>query len=190
MTTPLELFQRWLPGVPGSDGYFPLMALATVDLDGNPDVRTVLLSGISNGNLLFHTDSRSRKVGQLQRTPMVALMITLPERGRQVVLRGPARQQTVFELAAGYRARSGYLRLLAWLNTPQMSAQPIEERHRQWAQFAATHPNGSLRPPPEWVGFAVDPHRITFWEADLEGPSHRVEYTMTAGDWTSVHLPG
>ena len=62
---PLDLLSAWLPGEPGVDGYVPEMSLATVGLDGFPDVRTVLLSRLSDAELFFHTDSRSRKVAQL-----------------------------------------------------------------------------------------------------------------------------
>ena len=187
---PQQVLENWLPGVPGSSGYFPVVALATVDLAGEPDVRTVLLSGITGEGLHFHTDSRSRKVEHLQRLPAVALMINLPEQARQVVVRGPVRRQSEFELAAAYRARSHYLKLLAWLNTPEMATLPETERHHRWAQFSEHHPRDTLKAPREWVGFVVAPRRITFWQGDLVGPSHRIEYTRKSEDWTSVHLPG
>lgn len=187
---PQQLLARWLPGVPGDNGFFPLVALATVDLAGEPDVRTVLLSRLTADGLHFNTDSRSRKVLHLQRLPAVAMMISLPEQARQVVVRGPVRQQSQFELASAFRSRSHYLKLLAWLNTPDMAELAEGERHHRWAQFAGRNPGDSLKAPREWAGFVVAPRRITFWEGDIAGPSHRVEYTRQSMDWTATHLPG
>ncbi len=187
---PQKVLANWLPGVPGDAGYFPVVALSTVDLNGDPDVRTVLLSGITPEGLHFNTDSRSRKVAQLDRVPSAAMMINLPEHARQIVVRGPVRRQSEFELASAYRDRSHYLKLLAWLNTPEMSTLPEVERHRRWSDFAGRHAGRSLKAPREWVGYVVAPRRITFWQGDLAGPSHRIEYTRSAVDWTARHLPG
>ena len=187
---PLALLAHLLPGVPGRDGYFPVMALATVDSHGDPDVRTVLLSEITDIGTTFHTDGRSRKAAQLARLPAVALMLTIPEQARQIVIHGQATPQSDPQSAAAYHARSRYLQLLAWLNTPEMAILPEDERRRRWAEFAAGHPDGTLLAPAEWRGFVVRPTRITFWHGDVEGPSHRVEYTRTDTGWSATEMAG
>jgi pyridoxamine 5'-phosphate oxidase len=187
---PVKLLAGCLPGVPGVDGYFPPMALATVDTSGVPDVRTVLLSEITADGVVFHTDDRSRKVEQLAANPSAAMMILVPEESRQIVVRGNATRITGPELSASYRARSRYLRLLAWLNTPEMSSLPVEERRRRWAEFADAHPDAFLQAPTEWAGFSVRADRITFWQGDVDGPSARVEYSRTPIGWSAIQLPG
>ena len=187
---PVELIADWLPGVPGQDGYFPVMSLATVDGDGAPDVRTVLLSQIISGGMAFHTDSDSLKVQQLRRTPTAALLLHLPDQARQIVVRGLVTEQSEPDLAASYASRTRYLQLLAWLNTPELAGLPEPERRTRWAAFAAEHPAGSLRAPPQWTGFVVVPQRITLWQGHFDGPSHRIDYTASAAGWTSVELPG
>jgi pyridoxamine 5'-phosphate oxidase len=189
-TDPITELASRLPGVPGRDGYFPLMSLATIDLDGGPDVRTVLLSEITAQGLTFHTDVNSRKVTQVRADPSVALLLTIPEQAQQIVVRGTAASLDGPEVHAAYRNRSRYLQLLAWMNTAEMSALPEDERHRRWAEFSEAHPDGTLEPPTEWAGFLVRPHRITFWQADTRGPSHRIEYTRSGPDWSGAHHPG
>jgi pyridoxamine 5'-phosphate oxidase len=187
---PMTLLAGALPGTPGVDGYFPVLSLATVDAAGLPDVRTVLLSEIVGEELYFHTDTGSRKVVQLETTPVAALLVTLPEQARQIVARGPVRRVTDEEAARAYHVRSRYLQLLAWTNTVASAQLPAAERESRWAEFAEAHPDGTLTPPAGWCGFAVRPDRMTFWQGGPDGPSHRVEYTRDGNSWTDAHLPG
>lgn len=187
---PITELSDWLPGVPGRDGYFPVMSLATIDLDGGPDVRTVLLSEVTKEGLAFHTDTRSRKVTQLAANSRVALLLTIPDQPRQIAVRGTAVSLDGPPLTAAYLARSRYLQLLAWMNTEEMAALSQDERHRRWTEFSQAHPQGELAPPAEWAGFVVRPHQMTFWQGDTRGPSHRIEYVRSDSDWVSAHHPG
>lgn len=187
---PLTLLAELLPGTPGRDGYFPVMALATVDQDGRPDVRNVLLSEMSEGSMSFHTDRRSRKVEQLIRLPSVALLLNLPEQARQIVVRGPVVQQGAPGLLRAFTSRSRYLQLLAWQNTPTTALLDDTRRRQQWAAFASEHPDGTVQPPPDWTGFEVRPSVVSFWFGADDAPSHRCEYTRTTGGWSAADLPG
>ena len=190
MADPLALLSAWLPGEPGVDGYVPEMSLATVGLDGFPDVRTVLLSRLSDAELFFHTDSRSRKVAQLAAVPRAAVSITLAADRRQIVVQGEVSPTDPDDLAEAYRRRSPYLRQLAWVNSPEIADLGSEERAQLWADFATTHPDDSLTPPPTWCGFRLRPVRVTFWQGVPDAPSHRVEYRYDGPRWWVVDLPG
>ncbi|MET3804338.1 pyridoxamine 5'-phosphate oxidase [Nakamurella sp. UYEF19] len=187
---PLGVLAGMLPGEPGVDGYFPTMALSTVDEQGDPDVRTVLLSTLSTQGLAFHTDARSNKVAQLADRPRVALMINLPEQARQIVVRGEALRQNASDAADAFRSRPRYLQLLAWRNTAELAVLDEPERRRRWAEFAHSHPEGSLTAPPEWVGFTVRPSGITFWQGHSDQPSKRIVHTRSDAVWTMAVLPG
>jgi pyridoxamine 5'-phosphate oxidase len=185
---PMELLGLWLP--PNTDELRPLMTLATVDADGYPDSRNVLLSEFDGEALYFHTDARSRKAGELATNPRVALAFAWVDLGRQLTVVGDAGPASTAEADAAYRARSRYLQLLAWSNSPELAALGTAERRRAWAAFAEAHPDGTLEAPPTWAGFRVVPRRITFWRGDADGPSNRIEYTRTHGGWAAVRLPG
>jgi pyridoxamine 5'-phosphate oxidase len=190
VTDPVDLLTGWLPGTPGVDGYFPVVSLATVDADGGPDARAVLLSEISGGLLYFHTDSRSRKVRQLREEPRVALVIPLPDAARQVVVRGAAHAAGTTELTDAYRRRSRYLQSLAWVNSPEVAQLTAAERTAAWSEFDAGQGDAPLDAPVTWCGFAVHPSRMTFWQGGTDTPSHRQEFTRTARGWTLTDLPG
>jgi pyridoxamine 5'-phosphate oxidase len=183
-----ELLTEWLPA--NEDPARPLMQLATVDADGRPDVRTVLLSEWTSDGFYFHTDANSRKVVELRANAGAALDLLWPEKGRQLVIRGLAEAASPEEQAGAYARRSPYLRQLAWQNTPELAALDRDKRARRWAAFQAEHDVAEIAAPETWVGFLVRPDRLSFWLADPEAPSHRIEFTESADTWTRTDLPG
>ena len=185
---PIAVLTSWLPGIPGRDGYFPLVTLATVDDAGHPDARTVLLSEIADNACYFHTDRNSRKATQLGTHSFAAMCLVLPERARQIVVRGAVSPASDAEQRAAYENRSRYLQLLAWQNTAAAAGEPVGERIRGWAEFDRDSP--TLAPPPDWIGFRLTPERITFWHGAADAPSHRVAFDRTGSGWRTTHLPG
>jgi pyridoxamine 5'-phosphate oxidase len=184
----LALLTAWLPGDEEPDR--PQLQLATVDEGGRPDLRTMLLSAWDEEGFVFHTDAASRKAAQLAAHHAVALAHVQPGFTRQLVVRGHAEPAGRAVVEDGYRRRSPYLKQLAWQNTAELARLPREERVRRWAAFGAEQDPATLPPSPTWIGFLVRPDRLTFWESDPEGPSHRVEYTAQGDGWAERHLPG
>ena len=184
----LERLGAWLP--PNTEPLRPLMQLATLDADGCPDVRSVLLSEWDAAGFSFHTDARSRKVGQLRSNAGVALVLVLADARRQLVVRGTAVPAEVDGLNRVYAARSPYLRQLAWLNTDEVAQWEQAQREQHWAQFVGERDVADLEPPETWVGFTVRPTRLTFWEADSSAPSRRTEFRLDHDDWSRHYLAG
>jgi pyridoxamine 5'-phosphate oxidase len=185
----LGLLRAWLPA--NDDPDRPRMQLATLDESGRPDVRTVLLSEWDEDGFSLHTDANSRKVAQLAVSPAVALDLLWPGFARQLVVQGGAERADTEEERRVYGRRSPYLRQLAWQNTHELAAAPPEERERAWARFREEHDLAALEPPGTWIGYRVRPTRLTFWEANPAGPSHRVEFSLApGGSWTRADLPG
>lgn len=192
---PVALALSWLPGPTDPDR--PQITVATVDADGAPDARTVLLTAADDRGFAFHTDARSRKAAQIAAEPRVAIVVLWPLFTRQLVIRGVASPADDAETRAAYLSRSPYLQQLAWLNTPELAALPHAERVAAWGRFPAEHPDAhgpdGPEPPPTWTGFLVRPTRLTFWESDPETASRRREFSRAAPDaqaWVEEHLPG
>lgn len=173
---------EWLPANEHPER--PRMTLSTAE----PDARTVLLSEFDQQGFYFHTDSRSRKVAQLARDPRVALSLLWPDYSRQLVVLGTAEFAPAVEQDEAYRARSPYLKQLAWQNSPEYAQLPLAERQALWASFV-DDPH-QKHPPETWIGFLVRPHRLTFWEPVPDAASRRTEYTVDGADWRRAHLPG
>ena len=193
-TDPFELLGDWLPS--NDEPTRPLMTVATVNGDGVPDARSLLLSEWDHRGFSFHTDSRSRKVAHLATSPAVALCIPLlgiptPGVSHQLTVQGIASPAPDDELARVYEARRPYLKQLAWQNTPEFASLPQRDREIAWADFLAAHAEGFL-PPTTWAGFIVRPTRMTFWFGSELTASRRVEYARAGldGVWTAGILAG
>ena len=183
-----DLLAAWLP--PDDDAERPVMSLATVDAEGAPDVRSVLLSGADDDGFHLHTDARSRKVAQLTARPVAALLLRWPEELRQLVVRGRVSPVPESAAAAAYARRAPYLQQLAWVNTDDLAGREEAERRASWAAFAAERAGTTLAPPPTWVGFVVRPTSLTFWLGDPDGPSRRVEFRHDGAAWGRRVLAG
>lgn len=184
---PIALALEWLPSNDEADR--PQITLSSLDADGAPNARTVLLTEAGRDGFFVHTDAASRKVAELEADPRVALTILWPGFTRQLVVRGRAERASEQELAAAYRARSPYLQQLAWQNSTAFARLPIDERRASWARFAADHEHG-FEQPSGWTGFLVRPSRLLFWESTPDTASRRLEYTLDDGTWQHEHLAG
>jgi pyridoxamine 5'-phosphate oxidase len=185
---PAELLALWLPA--NTDALRPLMTLSTVDADGYPDARNVLLSLFDADGLHFHSGATSRKALQLRAVPRACATLVWPDIGRQVVVSGDVVAERAGLAAEVYAARGPYLRALAWANTDDLAQLPQVERRQWWARFATERPDCTLGAPPSWTGFVLAPRRYTFWRGDPDGPSNRIEYRSGPDGWTITRLAG
>ncbi|MCU1472337.1 pyridoxal 5'-phosphate synthase [Amnibacterium sp.] len=184
----LATLADWLPG--NDEPERPQIQVATVDDEGRPDLRTVLLSEWDERGFVFHTDAGSRKSVQLAGRPDVAVLVLWPGFTRQLVIRGRAEPLDPERVAHGYAKRSPYLKQLAWQNDHALAQRERDERVAAWAAFRESSRPDALPAPPSWTGYLVRPDRLTFWRSDADGPSHRIEYRAEGPDWVVEHLPG
>lgn len=182
---PFALAASWLPGE-GEDRM--LMTVATIDADGFPRARTVMLSEFDGERFHFHTDALSSKAAEIARDPRVALTIVWPAFSRQLVVQGVATASPPAEAADAYARRSPYLKQLAWLNTVELARLPLHDRVAAWNAFRARDPDPGQ--PAGWVGFGVLPHRMLFWVSHPDAASRRLEYTRAGDGWARRYLPG
>ena len=184
---PLALALEWLPD--NDEPERPQMTLSTVDAEGGPDARTLLLSRADETGFWFHTNAQSRKIQQLAADPRVALTLLWPGFTRQLIIRGVAESATAENIAATFAARSPYLQQLAVHSTTGFAQLPRAQRLEQWAAFADENPAG-FEQSESWTGYLVRPTRLTFWTGDVEASSHRTEYELVDGGWSRSYLAG
>jgi pyridoxamine 5'-phosphate oxidase len=167
---PLHQFRGWYDAVVGWGLYLPeAMVLATVDEQGRPSSRQVLLRGIDHG-LLFFTNLDSRKGREIATNHHVSLCFTWHEVQRQVRVRGAATVVTEAESNAYFASRMRASQVGAWAS-PQSEViadrSVLEERVRE---VEARFPEGDVPRPPNWGGFRVVPDEVEFWQ----GRAHRL----------------
>ena len=160
---PFEIARGWLAEAEKSEPNDPnAVALSTVDADGLPNVRMVLLKEISDDGFVFYTNYNSAKGRELAANPKAAMVLHWKSLRRQVRIRGMVSREEGEGADAYYASRSLKSRLGAWASE---QSQPLDSRTTLMAKVAKiTAQKGSNPPrPPFWGGFKITPVEIEFW---------------------------
>ena len=187
---PFALFAEWLSEAEKSEPNDPnAMALATVDGDGLPDVRMVLLKGFDARGFVFYTNFGSAKGQEILGTMKAALCFHWKSLRRQVRVRGPVETVTDAEADEYYASRPRGSRIGAWASK---QSQPLESRfalEKAVAEFTARHAVGAIPRPDWWSGFRILPQQIEFWHDRPFRLHDRVRFTLNDdGGWDKARL--
>lgn len=165
---PIVLFERWFEDAVRSVAVPDRMTLATVDPEGRPDARMVLLKGVDERGFRFFTNYEGRKAGQLAARAEAALVMHWHEPDRQVRVRGEVEKLPAAESDAYFASRDRLSQLGAWASTQSRLVADRAELERALAEVAERFgglAGGELVPrPPHWGGFLVRPREIEFWQ--------------------------
>jgi pyridoxamine 5'-phosphate oxidase len=165
------------------------MAIATVDSQGFPSNRIVLLKAVENDELIFFTNYASAKGQDLLNNPVVSALFFWREQERQVRIQGKVVKISK-EKSEAYFATRPYLSQIGAAASEQ--SQPIANRaalESKFSDFQNEYPEGSTVPMPElWGGFAIQPISFEFWQG-REGRLHdRIVYVLEGFEWTISRL--
>ena len=188
-TDPFLLFNQWFAEAQQSEINDPdAIALASVDSDGMPSVRMVLLKEILPEGFVFYTNYTSRKSGELMAAGKAAFVIHWKSLRRQIRVTGSVEQVPDAQSDAYYQTRSRGSRIGAWASQQSKPLQNRGELAAAVRKIEETYPDEVPRPT-HWGGFMIRPAEIEFW-ADGDFRLHdRFRYTKdTKGNWASQRL--
>lgn len=163
---PFVLAQSWLDEAVVTEPNDPnAIALATVDAQGLPDVRMVLLKEIEqgpNGAFVFYTNYDSAKGRQIAETGVAAFVMHWKSLRRQIRVRGTVTREDGVKADEYYSSRALQSRIGAWSSR---QSQPLDSRATLVAEVARQGLKQGLNPrrPPFWGGFRISPLSIEFW---------------------------
>lgn len=160
---PFEIARRWLGEAEAVEPNDPnAMALATVDDQGLPNVRMVLLKTIAAEDVVFYTNYESAKGQELDGQGKAALVLHWKSLRRQIRMRGLVTREEGPEADAYFASRSLQSRLGAWASR---QSQPLTSRQSLMAKVAALTASKGVSPsrPPFWGGYRIAPLEIEFW---------------------------
>jgi pyridoxamine 5'-phosphate oxidase len=188
---PLRLFAVWFEEAAlAEEAEANAMSVATVDSEGMPNVRMVLLKGFDERGFVFYTNQASQKGQELAANPKAALAFHWPAMKRQVRVRGSVEVVPEAEADAYFASRARLSQIGAWASR---QSSPLESRlafETAVATCTARYAIGTVPRPPFWIGYRVVPRVIEFWHDRPFRLHDRIEFRRDAvgGAWIKTRL--
>jgi len=181
---PFDQLNTWLNDAISQKIYDPTaMVLSTIDSNGYPESRVVLLKELSNEGLVFFTNYNSKKSRQINENKHVSVVFFWAETERQVRIKGTVDMISEAESLTYFLSRPIDSQLGAW-SSPQSeiieSRQVLDDNYARYKQYFETHP---MTKPPHWGGFLIRPDYFEFWQGRSNRLHDRIEFTKLEDAW-------
>jgi pyridoxamine 5'-phosphate oxidase len=183
-TNPFVQFQKWWDDAIASNiDEVNAMALATVNKDGKPSARIVLLKGMNETGFNFYTNYESHKAKDMEANPHVALILFWKELERQIRIEGVVSKLSAEESDEYFSSRPEGTKIGAW-SSPQSSVIKNREiLEENVIAIKEKFENLAIDRPPFWGGYIVKPSLIEFWQGRSSRLHDRIEYSLQNGQW-------
>lgn len=186
---PIEQFKIWMNEALKSNLYEPTaMALATVNNEGKPSVRIVLLKQILEDGFIFYTNYQSRKGKELIKNPNTSAVIYWSELQRQVRIEGTAEKIPAEQSDKYFDSRPEGSKISAIISPQSMIIPDRKYLEEKILNFTSAGTNIGLNRPEHWGGLIIKPSQIEFWQGRANRLHDRILYTRENTKWRIERL--
>ena len=180
---PFVQFERWLQDAIAAELPDPTaMCVATVDAQGQPSQRLVLLKDVSSAGFVFYTNLGSRKATELAGNPKVCLHFPWHPLERQVIVYGTAERVSNTQVLKYFLSRPKESQLAAWASEQSRPVSTRQALMQKFAEIKHKFEHGEVPVPSFWGGFLVVPQKIEFWQGGEHRLHDRFMYQRQADD--------
>lgn len=181
---PMEQFQLWLnEAISGIEAEPTAMAISTIDQEGNPESRIVLLKELTADGLIFYTNYNSKKGRQILANPRVSALLFWPVYERQVRIKGKVEMIPEKVSENYFLSRPVESQLGAWASPQSHVIENrgiLDENFEHYRRYFKEH---DMKKPPHWGGYLIRPHYFEFWQGRANRLHDRIEFQRSGDEW-------
>jgi pyridoxamine 5'-phosphate oxidase len=181
---PFEQFNNWLQEAIKNEVPEPnAMVLSTVNKDGQPGARNVLLKSADENGFIFFSNKNSDKASDLKQNPNCTLLFSWLSQHRQVIVKGKAEEISKDESNTYFQTRPYGSRISAWVSEQSQVIKNRAELEKRVKEFMDKYPE-NVPMPDHWGGYLVKPESIEFWQGRPSRLHDRIRFTKKSNAWT------
>lgn len=189
LQNPVQQFTDWFDQARKIDIADPTaMILATVDGDGRPSQRTVLLKYYDETGFVFFTNYGSRKADEIKENRQVSLLFVWLELERQVMISGEAEKISAADSAKYFLTRPKDSQVAAWVSSQSHGLSSRQMLLQKFSEMKKKFGEGKIPLPSFWGGYKVVPNEFEFWQGRKNRLHDRFHYTPTETGWNIERL--
>ncbi|MBT1696796.1 pyridoxamine 5'-phosphate oxidase [Fulvivirgaceae bacterium PWU4] len=190
LTDPVKQFEKWFDEAVQAGVTEPnAMHFATVNEQGKPSSRIVLLKGIEDGRFIFYTNYQSKKGKELETNPACALTFFWPDIERQVRIEGIATRVDQATSDQYFQSRPRGSQIGAWASPQSTIIKDRDILEDRASQIEKKFENNKVLPRPhQWGGYQIEPLLIEFWQGRASRLHDRIQFVKTDGVWKAYRL--
>lgn len=186
---PCVQFSKWLDEALASGEIDAnAMTISTVDNDGKPSSRVVLLKEVDESGFVFFTNYKSRKAADLSANPNIFLHFFWPGLHRQISIGGKASKTTRDEAEQYFATRPRESQAGAWASHQSSVLENRAELEENYDAVQERFKGETIPCPPFWGGYRVVADRFEFWQGRENRLHDRISYALANGQWLIARL--
>jgi len=186
---PISQFGTWFEQARDTSMVDPTaMVLATVDTNGQPSQRSVLLKYFDEDGFVFFTNYGSRKAEEIAANDRVSLLFSWLELDRQVIISGRAGKVSTADSARYFVSRPRDSQVAAWVSSQSRQLSSRQALMQKYSEMKRKFGEGKIPLPSFWGGYRVTPVEVEFWQGRASRLHDRFMYRRTDGAWSVDRL--